>query len=520
MACRRVSQFALAGALVAMTGEGALANELDVPAGTVRGALYPADIVSPIIVAEAQDETAQGDSLVGADAPLPPVAANLVNENPKLARALGPAAYLMGAPANREQFRATIRRAVGRHPAFHAQTAALEESAAGRKRARSALYPQLSSQFRGDYVISREFGDNTDNVVESLRPREQFTAGLSASQIVFDGGATFQRIKSARARHSEFKNSISARINDLAFEALSAYHDLLAHQALSALGESIVRRHEKILSDVKERERLGAGSRADVTRAEARLAAARARVSEIRESAGLAEIRYAEFFKETPGVLERPGLSVFAVDSREEAVAAALQHNPELSVAAARSEASTADFRAAKGERFPEVRVSVDAVKFDVFSGGDDYDVRAGVDLQYNIFSGGLRAANISEASARARQARFNEEEVRQDIARSAAFAFERSSGAADRLTALEEAVIAHDITRDLVLERYRVARGDLIDVLQAENDYFEAAVAYVSGLANRDLAAYALMEHTGDLLRFFSPQHEADAFAGGDVDG
>lgn len=487
----------------------------------IRGSVYPTDIVAAVQLASANEEKTESGIVTDQQTRGAALSLSRAEADPELVNALGPASYILQAAVHREAFQSKVRRAVGRHPAFHAQAAALEEGAAGAKRARSALFPQLSSQFRGDYVLTREFSQNTDNVVESLRPREQFTAGLSASQLVFDGGATFQRIKSARARNSEFKNAMSTRINDLAFEALSAYYDVVAHQALVALGDSIVLRHQKILGDVQERERLGAGSRADVTRANARLAAARARVSEIRESAGLAEIRYVEFYNEQPGVLPRPNFALLAVDSREEAVAAAMSHNPELGVAQARAAASTADYKAAKSERLPEVRVSVDAVKFDVFNGSDDYDVRAGVDVQYNIFSGGLRAANISEAGSRARQARFNEEQIRQEIARDAAFAFERSYGAGARLDALEDAVIAHETTRDLVLERYRVARGDLIDVLQAENDYFESAVAYITGLANRDLAAFALMEHTGDLIRFFSPQDETAAIlSDGEADG
>jgi len=475
-----------------------------------EGALYPTDIVAPLRTAQAQD--IKGNE--ARPAPLP------INANPELAAALGPAAFILSSTGANENFRAQIRRAVGRHPAYHRQVSTLDESQAESRRARSALYPQLSAQFSGDYVLTRDFDADTDNVVESLRPREQFTAGVSASQLVFDGGATFQRIKGARARHSEFKNSISTRINDLSITALASYHDLLTHQALLALGDAFVRRHEKILGDVKERERLGAGSRADVTRAIARLAVARARVAEIRESQRLAEIRYEEFFGDEAGALARPSFDAILVKGRDQAAAAAVQRSPEIAVATARADASRAEYKAAKGARLPEVRVSVDAVKFDIFDSGDDFDVRAGVNLNYNIFGGGARAADIAQASSRARQAKFGEEQVRQEIARDAAVAFERREGAADRLRSLEVAVIAHDETRELVLERYRVARGDLIDVLQAENDYFEAGVAYLTGLANRDMATYGLMEHTGDLLRFFSPMEEyADVVSEG-VDG
>ncbi len=467
---------------------------------SVAGSIYPADLV-PAMQAAAK-RTRSGDvSPVSVAAP-----------DTELAEALGPAGYILADIGAAENFRALVRNAVGRHPAYHRQVTTLDQSRAGSRRAKSALYPQLSTSLSADYSLARNFDDDTDNVVESLRPNDQYSAGISASQLVFDGGATFQRIKSARARHSEFKNAISTRINNLSIAALTAYHDLLTHQALLALGDAYIKRHQKILEDVKERERLGAGSRADVMQATARLAAASARVAEIRESERMAEIRYEEFFSEKPMSLARPSFEALTVNTRDAASTAALRHSPEIAAATARADASRADYKAAKGARLPEVRVNVDAVKYDVFNGGDDYDVRAGVNLNYKIFGGGARAADIAEAASLARQDKYGEEQVRQEVARDAAIAFERLEGAKDRLNSLETAVIAHNETRELVLERYRVARGDLIDVLQAENDYFEAGVAYLTGLANRDMAIYALMEHTGDLLRFFSP---SDDYAG-----
>ncbi|MBL4620730.1 MAG: TolC family protein [Marinicaulis sp.] len=475
------------------------------------GSLYPADTRQPTQASARKDE-------MGASEAAPVILRSGVVDNPALAKALGPAAYILDNIGVSNDFNSAIRLAVGRHPAYHSQLTGLDGARAERRRAKAALYPQLSTLFRGDYSLTRSFDPNTDNVVESLRPREQFTVGLSASQLVYDGGATFQRIKSARARDSEFRNSISARINELSLAALAAYHDFATHQALVALGDAFILRHEKILNDVKERERLGASSKADVSRALARLAAAQARVFEIRESKQFAEIRYQEFFTSEPGLLRRPSFVAVSVDTRSQAMALATGRSPEVAISAARRTASQADYKAAKGARLPEVRVSVDAVKFDVFDSGNDFDVRAGLVVNYNIFGGGARAADIAQARARARQNQFTEEQTREAVARDAAIAFERSVGAAARLQALETAVIAHNQTRDLILERYRVSRGDLIDVLQTENDYFEAGMAYLTGLANRDMAVYGLMEHTGDLLRFFSPQEEfANAVAWAD---
>ena len=423
-----------------------------------------------------------------------------------LARALGAAAYALTDIGQSEAFRRSVQNAVARHPSVLLQVSEVDEARAALRAERAALMPRLSASVNGDYVISREFGVDTDNPVEALRPGAQSTAGLSVSQLVFDGGAAFARIGGAKARTRANNLTASERAVDVALSVLAVYHDVAAYQAIVALGDDFIHRHEQLLDDVRERERLGTGSRADVMQASAQLATARARIVQIRESASLAEIRYKEFFREDPGSLRRPSFASLGVGSRDEAIAAALQRHPSLAAASARVDGAVADYRAAKAARLPEVRASVDAVKFG-FVDSDDYDVRARLAMNYDLFAGGVRGAAIAQARETARQNRYDEERVGLELARDAAIAFERQKAAEARLGALEEAVISHYKARDLVGERYRVARGDLINLLQAENQWFEAGVAYLIGAASRDLAVYEMMGFTGDLLRFFSPE-------------
>ncbi len=428
---------------------------------------------------------------------------------PDLARALGGARYVVDVLGQNDDFNRAIQAAVARHPVLSAQTSQAAIARAETKAARAALYPRLSANLNADYVIARRFGAGTTNVVESLRPDEQVNAGVTASQLLFDGGATFARIRSAKARSRESGLSINARINELALAALSAYHDVAVHQAILALGAEYVAHHEKLVANVRERERLGAGVRADVLRAEARLAAARSRVLQINETARVADVRYQEYFRAAPETLRFPNYESLAVASRAEAVSLALQNNPVVAAATARTESAHAEASAVKATRLPELRATVSGSSFDVVNGAEDYDVRAGVNMNYDFYAGGARGAAISRARSAAEQQRFEEDRVRLEIERDAAIAFERRNSANERLAALETALVANYEARALVAERFRASRGDLTDVIQAENDWFEAGVGYLSGLAARDMASYELMEFTGDLLRFFSPRDE-----------
>ena len=431
-----------------------------------------------------------------------------------LAGALGGAGYVIDSLGVNQEFNRKIQAAIGDHPILAAQSSQAAIARAETKAARAALYPRIAADANADYVIARRFNSGTTNVVESLRPDEQVNVGVSASQLLFDGGAAFARIKSAKARGTEASRSIEARINELALAALSAYHDVAVHQAILALGSDFVAHHEKLLADVKERERAGAGARADVLRAEARLAGARSRVAAIRESARVADVRYAEYFRSAPDRLRFPNYESVAVGSREEAIALALQKNPVVAAAAARTESAAAERRAAKASRIPEIRASVTGTSFDVLNGAEDYDVRAGLNMRYDLFAGGARSAAIGRAKSAAEQQRSEEDRVRLEIERDAAIAYERREAANERLDALEAALAANAEARIMVAERFRAARGDLLDVIQAESDWFEAGAAYLSGLADRDMASYELMEFTGDLLRFFSPRDEDRAAA------
>jgi len=426
-----------------------------------------------------------------------------------VARALGGAGYVVSALGDNADFNRQIQAAVALHPALAMQSSEAAVARAEAKAARAALYPRISANVDGDYVIARRFNTGTSNVVESLRPQNQVNAGVTASQLLFDGGATFARIKSAKAKRRESDLSIDARINELSLAALSAYHDVAVHQAILALGAQYVVHHEQLVANVKERERAGAGARADVLRAEARLAAARSRVAQIKESARVAEVRYAEYFREPPATLSLPNYEALTVATREEAVTLALANNPLIGAAAARTESAEADRKAAKATRLPELRANVTGTSFDVLDGADDYDVRAGVNLSYDIFAGGARSATISRAKNLADRQQAEEDRVRLEIEREAAIAYERREAANEQLEALELALIANSEARAMVSERFRVARGSLLDVIQAESDWFEAGVGYLAGLADRDMASYELMEFTGDLLRFFSPRDE-----------
>jgi outer membrane protein, adhesin transport system len=145
--------------------------------------------------------------------------------------------------------------------------------------------------------------------------------------------------------------------------------------------------------------------------------------------------------------------------------------------------------------------LALDATKYDAFDSSANYDVRARVQGRYPIFSGGQRSARIGQARQRSEAALQAEALTRSEATRDASIAFERLKALEAQVETLRRAVVASNRARDFFVEQFKVARGSLLDLLQAEQDSFETMLEHARATTQLDLARYQLMEQTGELL-------------------
>jgi adhesin transport system outer membrane protein len=167
--------------------------------------------------------------------------------------------------------------------------------------------------------------------------------------------------------------------------------------------------------------------------------------------------------------------------------------------AEAAAEGARQDARAARADRLPTISVGIDGGRYGVFENKQDYDVRANVTLRQR-FSGAIYARS-SQISARSAQAAARADRVREEASRDAAIAWSDVQALDQQVTALEASYIAGRDSRDMLAERFRLARGTLFDVLAAEDAAFGTAAAYIEALGDRDAGRYALLSRTGRLL-------------------
>jgi adhesin transport system outer membrane protein len=414
--------------------------------------------------------------------------------------ATDPILQLGASRARFEEFREIIAAAVQRHPARLEQEAMTAEARAVLAETRERQRPSADATVTSYRVIAREFSNDPENIIERSRPEQRTDALLSVQQTVFDFGAGDRRVAAAGARLRAAALEAEATSDRVALAAIASWYDIFAYRALTILTETFVESQRELRASVEERVRSGVSAPGDVARVESYIASAETRLARFRRQLANAEARFTELAgTPAPGAVERAPVPATGEIASREAAASMSARSPAVQSAERLAESARQEARAARADRLPQVSVGIDAGRYGVFETERDYDIRGRVAVRQRLFGGIDARAN--QLSARAEASIARADRVREEAARDAAIAWSDVRALEEQLRALEASYTAARRSRDVIVERFRVARGSLFDVVAAEDTYFQAAAAYIEAIAELDAARYVLLSRTGRLL-------------------
>jgi len=398
-----------------------------------------------------------------------------------------------------EEFRQIIGAAVARHPSRLEAIAGSEEAEAALSEARERLFPSGDLTVDSYKSIAREFSNDPDNIIERSRPAQRTDALISVQQTLLDFGATSEHIAAAHARLRAASAQLDSTADQVALNTIANWYDVVSYQALVAVGQEFASAQDSFRDAINERIRQGASAEGDLAQIESYIARANTRLAQFRRSAAQAEARFTEYTGTAPFAAQprAPQLGSQSIN-RDSAVLDA-RSTADVRAAEAGADAARQDYRAAKSELLPKVTAGVDGGSYGVLEGAPDYDVRARVTLRYHFFGGAEQ--RVDQVGARARAAEARAQSVREQAERNASIAWSDVRALEEQSAALRENYVASRRSRDVQVERFRVSRGTIVDVLEANESYFETAVGYVLAISELDAARYALLSRTGKLL-------------------
>lgn len=393
-------------------------------------------------------------------------------------------------------WRQALQRALGGQPRLQVELAREREAELEIDEVRAERRPQISFGLEhrtGLSEVNRNAFDRGSRV----------DAVASVRQLLFDFGASGYRLDSAELGADAAGWQSRDTAQQTVLEAIEAHYEVLRYRALVELAEDNVRQHDQILDDVEERRSAGAGSTADVLRAQSRRADARSRLVTFEGEQQRAINSYVEAFAERPGELELPRLSLAVQDQAvDQALEYALAENSAVKRILLQADANIAAARAERRSRFPSLSLGLEARQFDVDDRSEsENDVALTVNLEYQPYTGGAASARVGQADARVSQARYERAAIRRELENALRSAH---TDVRSRWHAWQAQSLALDADRN-ALEAYRaqfrIGRRSLTDLLDAQRDLFQSATQLVEQRIEWDLARFRYLSVSGRLL-------------------
>lgn len=369
------------------------------------------------------------------------------------------------------------------------------------EQARSGFFPQTDITLAtgweaSDTPTTRAAGDGT-------RELSRDEAEISVRQLLYDGNGTLSEFRRQRARVNSRAYDTFSTAEVTALNAVEAYLDVINERKLVQLATDNLDSHQKTYDRIVKRGRRGVGSKADVQQALGRLALARTNLMAQENRQKDAVAAFLSIVGYEPAGLEDPESRNHLLPADlDEALEMALDNHPRLKSAGADVEAANQQHAAARALFFPRIHLEIRGSDNDNIDGirGSNNEAEVMLRGRYNL-TGGKDVARRRETVYELDQAREVRSRTRRQVIESIRLSWNAYETATSQLEYFRIHVDASSQALSAYRKQFTIGQRTLIDLLDQENEVFQASINYANGLNDLMFAEYRILAGTGRLL-------------------
>jgi outer membrane protein len=329
-------------------------------------------------------------------------------------------------------------------------------------------------------------------------------ANVQATKPIYTGGRVAASVRQAKAGISAADAQFEAAQQDLILQVVTAYMDVRRDRQSVSIRQNNVDVSAEQLRAAEDRFEVGVVTRTDVSLAKANLEGARASLAGAEAALETSLANYTFLTGLIPGDFAPPPPVPTLPDTLESAVQLGLEVNPDMIAARHSERAAMEAIEAARAQGRPSVNLVGTAQVQDSYGSRDTRtsSVSGVVQGSIPIMTGGLVKSQTKSARLRRDQARRQidalDRSIRAQVA-SAWFGYDATLRAID---ASQKQVEASEIAYDGAKEELAVGVRTTLDVLNQEQQLFEARLALVQAERDAYVAAHQLLRATGQLAQ------------------
>lgn len=409
---------------------------------------------------------------------------------------------LLPTAVHAETLETALRGLTEHHPRIAAASQDADAAEAAKQEAFSGYLPTVDLSAGAGY----EEVDRTDlQPIGSRTDENSMSYSAAVTQNLFHGYHTSAATDGADITAIIAEYGLEAARQQILYEGISAYIELLRFQELTGLALDNQDTLRKQLNLEDERVRRGSGIAVDALQAKSRLQVSKERHTAFMGGLKDAVSRYAQVFGHAPDLdsLHRPPLPMHRIPSEvEDAVALATDQNPQLAamkqnVSLARTARTTA-----KSGYYPKLDLVARTSYDENVSGIVGEEERHSIRLQstWQIFSGFADRSRVRQASHKYHSALETAEYTERKIAEEVRFAWSSVHTNKERMELLDNAVNIAGEVYDARTRLRDAGSETALNVLDAENELYRARIDAASARYDYYLSVYRLLFAMGVL--------------------
>ena len=402
-------------------------------------------------------------------------------------------------------FMKSLQQSLNLHPESLLQDSLISQQINQAKIIKSELKPKMYFQMNSK---SPPLDSETDSFFQSLQQKNTSVLDqtLILEQLITDFGQTKNRVSQQEELvNSERASSLSEKTK-LALRMLDACFNTAAYSLLLEVSNSSVVQHQEITDLIKIRVDSGRAPGREMSRSMARLAEAKAKKLLIGSNLAESVANFRSLLPNQTACKKFP-LTKFYIELNElNAIDAAQADNNDIRSANFKITALEKQLKSVKQGKYPLITAEIRADKFDVHN-SEDYNLIGAVKFNWNLYQGRKRRIQEQNTREEIKAATFQKEVLERNLESLVSSNLAELKQSKLTLAAFTDAYTANVQSREQLKLQFFAANISLLELLQSERDYLEAAEALVLNTKKIRMAEHLHLFYVGALDSYISVQ-------------
>jgi adhesin transport system outer membrane protein len=403
-----------------------------------------------------------------------------------------------------ENLQQAVRAAIVTHPSIATAKAGSEEAVQDQREQRSDYYPTVGVNGSAGRIYGNNATSRGLSVTRGAGYSNLWNGSVSATEKIFTGFQTSNRIRSAEARKTSADFNVMDVRESVAYRAVQSYVDLMRAQEGLAMLNAHGKKVDDYMNRIKKMVDDGGSDEAEYQQARDIRVILDGLTDDYKGQVKAAESNYFDMMGYSPeGKLDRPVVPVEMIPS---SLQDALTHarTTHASVQAAQHTAKSAeyDIEAEKGTLYPTVEGELSYMeeeKEDII-GGEVEDARAVVNLNWSFDTGGAQLARIGKRKAARAEAMSRELETQRQVELGVRLAWAEYETAREQADNYEKRRALNEKLFSTYKIQFEGSKITLLQLMQADNQLFTTGLEKMNGQYRLIASEYAILSSMGKL--------------------